>query len=663
MLSACVHADIIRPDMSEAPELRQEYRIYWDNARGNQLNTFTVSHNGKYLVAGGVRYGIRLYDVQTRRLLREFIDPNDRETKQVYPTNRGIYALQFSADDTMLFSGGEDSRITIWQVETGKVLQRIEVTAGQINAMALSSDATLLAIGTQTGQLRIFETQDMSLQYTNQLTYSDSAKSHPAPIKKLAFSQLPAQLVIVSEDERFSYLWKYNQGKQFQRLATIPHGQRTVGEPVQGHYFASNTQLWDLNNLGTLLLENQEDAKKGVFGTAVTISNDQTLLVRGDNQGVIHVWDLNSKKLKRSWRYSHRGYPIDKISILPDNRTIVVIVKQDHVISFRDMLSGEELLPPERAWVFTSKPKYFYGSPYVLSADGSRYVMGLSVIDTQALQAITEIEVENIYVGGQQGAALSTDNRLLAASLNTKSGNYLAVWELDAKRQLLKIAGEFGQMAFTHQNKNLLYVDREYRLHNVSLATAKEDYVIDTYRLILEGKEDLPRGIDMRVVGDRIFIAVNTKYDRGYIAIHAAADGRRLGVIRDSEITLIRNFTVSADGRLLAVCTKASADSPARLLVLDTQTGKRQTELPKDISPALLAFTPDRQLLLVIDTDQIGRYWDLQNNKIIQQMRFGWERIAARSISNPQFSPDGKRLYYHGTIWDNRAARLIYPPE
>jgi len=664
LLDACVHTNELRPDMLEAPKLKQEYRVHWDKGRvNNTLNVFTVSHNGKYLVAGGLRYGIRLYSTQSRRLLREFIDPGDREIQQVHPSKRGIYALVFSADDNRLVTGDENSQLTVWQVETGAVLQRIDVGGGRINALAISASGGLLAVGTQTGQLRIYDVRDMTEKYANRLYTFGPDNRLPAPVTNLAFSQHGHELAVISGDERFSYLWHYTQGQQLQRLPTIPWGQQHVGAPLQGNYFANRIQFWDMDNLGTFQLQDPDEVKHGIYGTAVAISADQTRLVRSVTHGEIQVWDLTVKKLIRTWKYSHRSYPIDAIHILPDNKTIAVLIKQDHVISFRDMLSGEELLPLDRAWVFSSKPVYINHGPYALSADGSRYLVGLRVIDTQALQAITEIEVENAYVGTQQGAAISTDNRLLAGSMNTKSGNYLAVWELDSKRQILKVEGNFGQTAFTHQNKNLLYLDREYRLHNISLATAKEDYVIDEYRLILEGREDLPRGIDIRVVGDRIFIAVNTKYDHGYIAIHDAVDGRRLGVVRDSEFTLIRNFTVSDDGRLLAVCSKTTEDSPARLLVLDTRTGKRQAELPKDISPALLTFMPDRQTLLVIDTAQIGHYWDLQKNTIVQQTRFGWEPIAPRSISNPLFSPDGKRLYIHGTIWDSRSARLIFPAE
>ena len=63
----------------------------------------------------------------------------------------------FSADNALLFSGGFDKHVRIWNVADGKEVKKLGPTPDDLFGLALSRDGKMVATSGYGGSLRVFE--------------------------------------------------------------------------------------------------------------------------------------------------------------------------------------------------------------------------------------------------------------------------------------------------------------------------------------------------------------------------------------------------------------------------------------------------------------------------------------------------------------------------
>ena len=93
------------------------------------------SPDSRRLVVGYPEHGLTIWDLTAKRV-RELPDPI-----------RQVRAMAFSPDGKILASGGNDRRLTLREVETGKVLATLSLPQSAIRAIAFSPDQKSLALG------------------------------------------------------------------------------------------------------------------------------------------------------------------------------------------------------------------------------------------------------------------------------------------------------------------------------------------------------------------------------------------------------------------------------------------------------------------------------------------------------------------------------------
>jgi len=133
------------------------------------INAVAVSPDGHFLATG---------DAEKCRIFRL----SDRSTTecQMSPDKVAVLALSFSKDNKLLISGGDDSNIRIFDVETGK-LQRVLPHDSAVVALTITDDGTLFASATRGGIVRIFDAAG-----GNQIGQIDN---HMRNIKNIKFSK------------------------------------------------------------------------------------------------------------------------------------------------------------------------------------------------------------------------------------------------------------------------------------------------------------------------------------------------------------------------------------------------------------------------------------------------------------------------------------------
>eukprot|EP00026_Physarum_polycephalum_P004558 Phypoly_transcript_04580.p1 GENE.Phypoly_transcript_04580~~Phypoly_transcript_04580.p1 ORF type:complete len:706 (+),score=74.26 Phypoly_transcript_04580:174-2120(+) len=97
---------------------------------------------------------------------------------------------------------------------------------------------------------------------------------------------------VTASDDCTAVVWDANSGKKLRTLF-LPSKVLTCAISSNGFYLLTNFHLWELSS-GKLVHIFEGDEKMACAGE---FSNDNTLVATGGQKGMLHVWNLHSKKL------------------------------------------------------------------------------------------------------------------------------------------------------------------------------------------------------------------------------------------------------------------------------------------------------------------------------------------------------------------------------
>jgi WD40 repeat protein len=116
--------------------------------------TITLSKDGKYLASGSSDKSVKLWDVATGRVIRDFPNP---DLKPVFPDEPApshpgwIHGVRFTPDGKFLVTAGAAPRykayVAVWNVADGKRVYGAERDYGAIHSMSISNDGARLLLG------------------------------------------------------------------------------------------------------------------------------------------------------------------------------------------------------------------------------------------------------------------------------------------------------------------------------------------------------------------------------------------------------------------------------------------------------------------------------------------------------------------------------------
>jgi len=166
-----------------------------------------------------------------------------------------IEVVNFTPDGKYVISGGEDKKLRIWDVNSGKQVREIDNIAG-FDAMDVSHQSNLLAVGDEAGQILLFDTktweqQELVQQGEDELT--GAAKGVHADVNQLHFSQDDKWLLSAGRNKEVK-LWKVIKNSKLKHIRTYkghtgsvksvrlsPNGKFVAA----GAGSASGVRIWD----------------------------------------------------------------------------------------------------------------------------------------------------------------------------------------------------------------------------------------------------------------------------------------------------------------------------------------------------------------------------------------------------------------------------------
>jgi WD40 repeat protein len=108
-----------------------------DSAHQDEVTALCISHNNRFLLTGGVKGEVRLWELRTRDLVSHLKEHVQKVT-----------SITLSEDDTVAFSGSRDRCVLRWDLKLERRIHCHMQRMGGINCIALSlSESNVLSVG------------------------------------------------------------------------------------------------------------------------------------------------------------------------------------------------------------------------------------------------------------------------------------------------------------------------------------------------------------------------------------------------------------------------------------------------------------------------------------------------------------------------------------
>jgi hypothetical protein len=110
------------------------------------VNSIAISYDGKFLAYGGGDNAVRLWDIETGKLLQTLEEHSDP-----------VSLVMFSPDGEFIVSGSNDNTIILWDRKSGKPTQTFDWNSDCVNSTTFSPDGRFIAYGGEDNNIYLWD--------------------------------------------------------------------------------------------------------------------------------------------------------------------------------------------------------------------------------------------------------------------------------------------------------------------------------------------------------------------------------------------------------------------------------------------------------------------------------------------------------------------------
>jgi len=243
-----------------------------------------------------------------------------------------VLDVAFTHDGKTLVSSSRDSKIKVWDVETGELKKTLTNHTADVYTIAFSHDGTLMASGSTDTKIILWDAATFEPIRT--------LEGHTAAVREAEFSRDDKTLASVGEDSTFR-LWdvatgelkvtRTDQTKKVKSVAYFPDGKTimTVSHDLTVGLYDANT------GEPKMFLKGHKDVLED---GAVSPDGGQMFSGSGTDWGQLIFWDAQTGEILCDLETAHGndyGKEIDSVAYTPDGK-YAVSGSKDRSIKFWD---------------------------------------------------------------------------------------------------------------------------------------------------------------------------------------------------------------------------------------------------------------------------------------------------------------------------------------
>lgn len=221
-----------------------------------------------------------------------FKSPNLWQCTHTFTGSSSIHTVSMSPDGKILASGDDNKIIKLWDLDTKKVINTLSGHSQAVTSLTFSPNGEILATASDDHSVKLWHLP------TSKTIYTLTGHSHS--IKSVAFSPDGQTLASGSWDKQIK-LWDVNNGVEICHLSGHQLQVSAVAFSPDGKLLASASfdrtiRLWQLKNRQCYdLSETISGHTRAVL--AIAWSPDGKLLATGSDDNTIKLWDVNTFEL------------------------------------------------------------------------------------------------------------------------------------------------------------------------------------------------------------------------------------------------------------------------------------------------------------------------------------------------------------------------------
>ena len=501
----------------------------WDAESGAEIRRFTgkdkkgfvaFSPDGKRILFADERR-LRYWDIETWKEIKLEYLWDGREID--YPMGR---IAAFSPDGKRIVLASYDSTVRIWDIETNKVIHRLEGHTYCVNSAAFSPDGKQIVTASTDDTARIWDAETGK--------EVSCLVGHTGSVYSAAFSPNGKGIVSAGWDQ-IVRIWDVETNKVIRKHKGHTHYVNSIafspdGEQVISASDDNTVHIWDVRLDPEIEPRRFNGHTSRVNFTA--FSPDGTRIASASDDNTIHIWDVaTGREIHKLDGHTNRVY---SIVFSPDGERIVS-ASSDHTVRIWDALSGKEIRKLNAGDVaysvaFSSDGKQIASAP----GDGNSNIV--QIWDVESGEKIRSFEgrLYHMYF-----AVFSPDGKQIALTFD---GNTVSLCSIETGKVIRKFEGHTDRVnsaVFSPDGKRIVSASDDKTVRIWDAATGEEIFWFEGHKYEVTSVAFSPDG--------KLVVSVDGYY---HVYIWDAESG---AVFQKSELSW-NAVSFSPDAKLLVSC-------------------------------------------------------------------------------------------------------------